>query len=103
MVNKSKPQRIALEKLASKPPERHKIDGTMVRRMVQAVVTVLVTTMDGKGFFKRCEEVLQGSTVARKWKSIDAKDQLLLFDKALTLVRPGLGKIKNHKRKSVDK
>jgi hypothetical protein len=79
------------------------IDGKKLRRVVQAVGTVLVSTMDrkGKDFLIQCEEVLRGSTVAKWWKNLDVEDKLLLFDVARKRVRQELGRIKNRKRKAV--
>jgi hypothetical protein len=80
------------------------IDGKKFRRVVQAVGAVLVQNMDAKGreFIERCNDVLQGSTVARRWwNSLDPEDQLLLFYEACNRVRTELGQIKNRRRKSV--
>jgi len=80
------------------------IDGRKFRRVVQAVGTVLVQVIDAKGgdLLKNCEEIIQSSTVARKWwKTLEARDQLLLFEKARKTVRSELGRIRNRRRKSV--
>jgi hypothetical protein len=60
---------IAKDGKAMRPTLR--ADSEMVRKMVQAIGTILCRVVDEKGFFKRCEEVLLGSTVCRKWKSLD--------------------------------
>jgi hypothetical protein len=79
------------------------IDGKKLRRVVQAVGTVLVWTMDRKGndFLIECEEVLRGSTVAKWWNNLEVEEQLLLFNEARKRVRQELGGIKNRKRRVV--